>query len=271
MPKSLRPDRRSDAGQQKGGAAQSPFDDIESSTALRWARGLLILIIGITYWPLLTADFTNWDDQATLVHNHWLNPPRLEYFADFWNPRHPFMDIWTPMTYTVWSAVAKLAYVPTPDPETHATLNPWDFHGANLLVHVFSTLLVFEIVRRLVGKIWPAAAAAVLFAVHPVQVEPVGWLSGMKDLLCGCFGLLAVHQYLAFASSVEKSPRRWHYIAASAAALAAMLAKPSGVVVPLVVGVIDLAFLQRPIKSVARAMFPWLVLAALFVLEGRFA
>jgi tetratricopeptide (TPR) repeat protein len=246
---------------------------------VRYAAGLLVLLVLLTYWPLLTADFTNWDDQATIVHNHWLNPPKLAHFREFWDPRQPFMDIWIPMTYTVWSVVAAVAYVPTADPETSASLNPWVFHGANVAVHICSVLLVFSIVRRLTGKTWPAAAGAALFALHPVQVESVGWLSGMKDLLCGCFSLLAIQQYIFFARAPERedaesrdeSSRRAHYILATLAALLAMLSKPAGVALPAVVMVIDIILLRRRIGAIAKALWPWMVMAGLFVLEGRFA
>ncbi|MDB5354011.1 MAG: Tetratricopeptide 2 repeat protein [Phycisphaerales bacterium] len=257
----------------------NPLQPTGNSPGARYAAALLVLVTVLAYWPLLSSDFTNWDDQETIVHNRWLNPPKLSHFAEFWNPRRPFMDVWIPMTYTAWSAVAAVAYVPTADPETQASLNPWLFHGANLAVHICSVLLVFAILRRLVGKNWPAAAGAALFALHPVQVEPVAWLSGMKDLLCGCFSLLAIDQYILFAqqnarardNDSKRSTGAIYYILAGLAALAAMLSKPAGVALPIVVIVIDIFFLRRSAAATARALWPWLAMAALFVLEGRFA
>ena len=164
-----------------------------------------------------------------------------------------------------------------PNVETGAHLNPWIFHGGNLVVHGISVFLVYAILKRIIGRPWPAAAGAALFAIHPVQVETVGWLAGMKDLLAGCMGLFAIWQYLQFAQSPEqplngppqsvKGPS--HYAAAMMAFMLAMLAKPSAVVVPLVLGALDLWLIQRSLRTVARSLAPWLLLALPIVLIGH--
>ena len=260
---------------------------------------LLIASILATFWPLFLADFVKWDDHRDIVINAWLNPPTFQKMVEFWNPKHPYMDIWIPLTYTIWSAIADVSYVQTPDPDTGAHLNPWIFHGANLVVHVISVLVVYAILRRATGKLWPAAAGAALFAIHPVQVEPVGWVSGMKDVLAGCLGLIATWQYLMFAwgtndrgsnksseihlrSGATAGPPRpreegaartpyVHYALATGAFILAMLAKPSGIVVPLVVGVLDLFLVRRRIKSVILWLLPWVLLTYPIIREGRYA
>lgn len=253
----------------------------ETSPGERWIPALLVLLTVAAMWPLLSGEFTIWDDRHAIVQVPWLNPPALGNFAEFWNPRHPFMDIWIPLTYTVWSALAAISYVPTADPDSGAHFNPWIFHGANLLVHVAGVLVVYAILRRLVGKAWPAAAGAALFAIHPVQVEPVGWLSGMKDVLAGCLGLIAIWQYLHFAGpgpaplhaekQLGEQPSWKHYGFATAAFVLAMLAKPSAVVLPLVIGALDLFLLRRPIRRVMLSLLPWLLLAAPIMIEAKYA
>jgi len=260
---------------------------------------LLIALVIVVMWPLLLGDFTSWDDYRAIVANAWLNPPTLQKVAEFWNPKHPYMDIWIPLTYTLWSAVAAVSYVSTPDPETGAHLNSWTFHGANLAVHVVSVLVVYAILKRVTGKSWPAAAGAALFAIHPVQIEPVGWISGMKDVLAGCLGLISVWQYLLFASnnnctivdarlgetsaprssemkcaaaaSTRSSSALAHYAIATIAFILAMLAKPSAVVVPLVVFALDRFLSRRPIRSTALALLPWFLLVIPIIFEGRIA
>lgn len=244
---------------------------------------LVVLTLG-TMAPLFTADFTNWDDRNTIVDNKWLNPPSWGHLAQVWDPRPPvYMDIYIPLTYTVWSAVAAVSYVPVEDPETHSHLNPWMFHGVNVLVHVCSILVVFQILKLLVRRPWVAAAGAALYAVHPVQVEPVGWTSGLKDVLAGCMGLLAIWQYILFAvqdqakdSGAVRRPvlTRFfsrHYIAATIAFVLAMLAKPSGIVVPLLVIVIDRILIRRSVFKTLASTALWLLLAIPFVLIGRSA
>ena len=250
----------------------------------RFIPALLIVFTLGAMSPLFTADFTNWDDRNTIVDNKWLNPPSWDHLAHSWDPRPPvYMDIYIPLTYTVWSGVAAVSYVPVEDPETRSHLNPWMFHGVNVLVHVCSVLLVFQILKLLVRRPWIAAAGAALYAVHPVQVEPVGWTSGLKDVLCGCMGLLAIWQYMLFAlqdqSEQSRSVRQpifrfflsSHYLAATIAFLLAMLSKPSGIVVPLLVIIIDQALIRRPLFKTAISTAPWLLLAIPFVLIGRSA
>jgi protein O-mannosyl-transferase len=280
-----------------------PLPPLPATSSETSASGKLIplLLLGLmlgALWPLLIGDFTIWDDNRAVVINPWLNPPTLHNMAQFWNPRHPHMDIWIPLTYTIWSAVAAVSYVPTADPETGAHLNPWIFHGANLLVHAVSVLVVYAILKRAAGKSWPAAAGAALYAIHPVQVEPVGWICGMKDVLAGCLGLIAVWQYLLFASGdklnsnqsvIEPAAEQsqWatapldrnqpipvrepllHYMLASLAFVLAMLAKPSGIVIPLVVGALDLFLLRRRLRSVVLWLLPWLLLTIPIIIEGR--
>ena len=276
----------------KRNSALSSQDSPSTSAALtkrpateRLIPALLIVLTICTMAPLLTADFTNWDDHNTIVDNKWLNPPSLSHLVHAWDPRAPvYMDIYIPLTYTVWSAVAAVSYVPVADPETNSHLNPWLFHGVNVLVHVCSVLLVFQILKLLVRRPWVAAAGAALYAVHPVQVEPVAWVSGLKDVLCGCMGLLAIRQFIVYAQKDQTDQSRLngnvlsgsmrlsgHYLAATLAFLLAMLAKPSGVVVPMLAIVIDQILIRRPLGRTAISVAPWLVLAIPFVLIGRFA
>src|SRR5882724_430022 len=79
----------------------------------RWIPLLLIALVMATFWPLLGGDFTSWDDYSAIQNNPWLKPPTFSHVVEFWNPRHPYMDIWIPLTYTVWSALAAVSYVPT--------------------------------------------------------------------------------------------------------------------------------------------------------------
>jgi hypothetical protein len=251
-----------------------------------WA-GTIVLLTCVAFAPLFTSDFTNIDDPGTIAGNPRLNPPTLARLAEFWDPRKPQMDLYVPVTYTLWWGVARLAWLPTPDPDgTH--LNPWMFHGANVALHALSALFVFSILRLLVGSAPTAAAGALLFALHPTQVEPVGWASGTKDVLYGLLSLIAILGYLLAAtagapgsgrrhpvpetSSDDRRPsRRLSYWLATAAFILAMLAKPTAVVTPLIAAALDLLVLRRPLRLVARAIWPWMLLVVPVLIEGRLA
>src|SRR5215469_5436409 len=143
-------------------------------------------------------------------------------------------------------------------------LNPYLFHTANLLVHVLAALAAYALLRRLTRSAWAACAGALLFALHPVQVEPVAWVAGMKDLLCGMFSLVALWQYVAFAQGDDKvtaKTRRWHYAAATVAFSLALLSKPAAMSLPVAAAAIDRWIVGRSWRQIAGAAGPWLVMA----------
>jgi tetratricopeptide (TPR) repeat protein len=274
-----------------GVAASSPVNWLLNPSVL---VGILVVATLLAFSPLFTAEFCNWDDQDTVSKNPLLNPPTVGNVLHVWNPRNPQMDLYVPVTYTVWSVVSIAAYVEQPD-ANGVHLNPWVFHGTNILIHATSALVVFALLRQLLlGRFWggklraalpradlAAATGALLFALHPVQVETVGWVSGTKDLLFGLFSLLALWQYLQFAelsdvaaaaSETSRSRRRWlHYGLGILCFALGMLSKPTAIVVPIAAGALDLFLLRRPWKRIARDLVPWVLLAIPCVIEGRLA
>ena len=89
------------------------------------------------------------------------------------------------------------------------SLDPRIFHGLNLGIHAVAGILVFLIVRRWVGGVWPAAAGAAVFAVHPIQVEAVAWASGLRDVLAGAMSLAAIWIYLTAADATGRARILW--------------------------------------------------------------
>ena len=81
-------------------------------------------------------------------------------------------------------------------------LNPSGHHLTSLLLHTANTVLLFVVLRRMTGAIWRSAFVAALFALHPLNVEPVAWAASRKDVLSTFFGLLALWAYARYA---EKS------------------------------------------------------------------
>jgi tetratricopeptide (TPR) repeat protein len=79
--------------------------------------------------------------------------------------------------------------------------NPVGFHLTSLLLHAVNVLLVFKLAQRLLIKLLPAAAAASIFALHPIQTESVTYISGRRDVLFALFYLAAFHMYLRWRSA----------------------------------------------------------------------
>ena len=216
--------------------------DMSSSLPARTIRWRLIVVIAtlIAFSPVVRHEFGGWDDEHNLTLNPQMNPPTWSAVASYW--RAPKFDLYAPVTWTVWSALARAGYIANaPSPDSH--LNPYLFHTANLALHATSALLAFELLRRVFGNdaLVASAVGALVFALHPVQVEPVAWLSGLKDVLAGTLSLAAMILFLD--STRDARTRCGRYSIAMIVFALALLSKPSAVVVPAIL--IIIGFLDR--------------------------
>lgn len=210
-----------------------------------------LLLVGVTVAAMhrvTSHPFSWWDDQVTIHQNPMYNPPSGEKIRSVWTA--PQAGLYVPLTYTYWGALAHAAEMKDAD-AYGIHLDARVYHTASLILHLATALVVFSILNLLCRSVLAALAGALLFALHPVQVETVAWASGAKDLLCGLLGLCAVYMYLLHARSNAR--RRWVYFAGSALMLLlAMLAKPSAMVIPLITIAIDRLILQRPWRPALR-------------------
>jgi len=220
---------------------------------------LLIVAVLAVHGRISLHEFAGPDDHNTLYKNPHFNPPSVHGVVWYWT--HPAESLYIPLTYTVWGTLAAVAQLDIPD-DRGITLNPWVFHLASLAVHALAVLGVFALLRKLGQSPWPAAAGALLFGLHPVQVETVAWASGLKDLLATAFLILALLGYCRFWTD---SSRRWtSYGLGLLALLAALLSKPSAVVGPFLAAIVGWLVLRKPWRQVLLSLLPWLVLALVF-------
>ena len=187
------------------------------------ARIILLISVLAIYWPTVMFDHLDWDDQITLFDNPAFHPPTFGTIARYWQTPH--MALYVPVTYTVWTVVGFFSYV-------DGRLYPLGFRLLSLALHAATSILVFEVIRR-VQRISPYVAllAAMFFTVHPVQVESVSWISGGKDLLAGFLSIACV---LLALMACQQGKTSWVLYAALLGVLA-MLSKPAAVTLPLIV------------------------------------
>jgi tetratricopeptide (TPR) repeat protein len=218
----------------------------------------------------LFADFTTWDDDRLIYRNSLFNPPTLHSLWVWWTA--PTEHLWNP-TVSMVQGFLGLFPTATADPATGTRLNPYLFHAANILLHLGSTLILCKILRRLRFTTWPACAGALVFGLHPLQVESVAWASALKDVLYGFFSLLAVLVYLNSAQAgntpESKNLRRSHalFIASTVLFVLAALSKVTAVMLPL--AVLSLTLLDPellPQRRTLRQMAIWLLLALPFAM-----
>ena len=159
-----------------------------------WQGGLIILLVFLAYLPALRGGFI-WDDDVYVTNNPLLTAPdglrRIWFSMD--SPSQYF-----PLTYTVFRIEHSLW-----------GLNPAGYHCVNILLHAINALLVWRLLKRLsVPGAWLAAA---IFALHPVQVESVAWITELKSVLSLFFILLTLFCWIEFVG--ERSKRFWYWLA----------------------------------------------------------
>ena len=194
----------------------------------------------LAFFPALNADFVNWDDYDNVVNNTGVHGLRAAQLTWMWTGT--VLGHWIPLTWMSFG----LNYAV-------GGLDSRGYHLVNLLLHAASATVFFYIVRRLLRAAGAAAAepglsvgagfAALLFAIHPLRVESVVWVTERKDVLCGLFFMLAVLAYLKAASGGPLR-RGWMY-ASLAATAAALLSKAAAVPLPAVLLLLDVYPLGR--------------------------
>lgn len=232
-------------------AAIGPAESVPRSRAPRLASylipGLVALITFVVFSPALQNGFVNWDDYENIVNNpHYrgLGWSQLRWmFTTFHHSLYrPLTWISLGLDYIFWG------------------MNPLGYHLTSVLLHAANAVLFFYLTQHLLtfrhratvlGRNPPvritAAFAALIFAVHPLRVEAVAWVSARNDLLSAFFFLLTVIFYLEYAKrKVNDEYRAAHWFAAAVAAYAcSLLSKAIGITLPLVLLVLDVYPLGR--------------------------
>ncbi|HEY7425815.1 MAG TPA: tetratricopeptide repeat protein [Gemmataceae bacterium] len=120
-------------------------------------------------------------------------------------------------------------------------LKPYGFHVTNLVLHAVNAVLLFLLLRRMTGALWRSAIVAGFFAVHPLHVESVAWVSERKDVLSGFFWMLTLWAYAGYAAR----PGWGRYLLVVLLFALGLMAKPMLVTLPCVLLLLDYWPLKR--------------------------
>jgi tetratricopeptide (TPR) repeat protein len=257
----------------------APLLALENGLKRRFLLALLLIVFAFAVFQRVpTFDFVDWDDTTNVFENPYYLPGAPEGLGRFW--RAGYNELYMPVTYTFWGLCARLAFQTEPllrQSGGITTFAPGVFHTANLLIHLVNILLVFALVRRLLLRMpdiqdglltdCAAAAGALLFALHPLQVESVAWVTGTNNTLGAVFALLAVHAYL-FGAEGSKRQAGWMGLATVAYGLA-LLSKATAVALPLVVLALEVGLVRRPVRQYAPVLLLWGAMAAACALINR--
>ena len=300
-------------------SGSSASDGDTASWIPHTVAALLVVVTLAVFWQVHSHEFVLWDDGLHVYENPYLQALTFDNIRVFW--REPYAELYIPLTYTLWALTAAVARGISASTTGGVPFAPQFFHTLNLLVHLLSVLVVWRILRLLLGRVmgerqrtatsppltrveWAAGGGALLFAIHPIQVEAVAWVTGFKDVLCGFLVYVALWQYLCYARGEgpplmrrpsadavagngpdrpaptqsrqveatasgkaardKASPALGRYGLATGAFVLALLAKPAAVVVPVLAWVLDVWGWPQTWRHRKLALLTWLGLAVLW-------
>jgi len=217
---------------------------------------LVLIITGLTLAPLLSGDFTNWDDPVYVVDN-----PLIQNLS-FQNT----LRIFGTFSAEMYRPLVTLSY----SIERHFFgLNPHVFHATNLIFHLLNCILVFWFFAKITQCRGIASFVALFFGIHPMHVESVAWIAERKDVLYSVFFLAALITYLHFK---EKQSTRF-YLLTLGLFFFSLLSKPMALTLPGVLILLDY-FLEAPARkdaTISRTIIekiPFFALSTIFGFLG---
>jgi len=189
----------------------------------------LIAAITVSYLQVIHFDFVGYDDELYVTENpHVQKGISLEGIKWAFTTFHSAN--WHPLTWLSHMLDCELFGL---DPSGH--------HWANVEFHIANTLLLFIILFKMTRALFKSAFVAVLFALHPLHVESVAWISERKDVLSTFLGLLCIAAYYRY---VNKSSAKFYIMAIICFGLS-LMAKPMLVTLPFVLFLLDFWPLKR--------------------------
>ena len=219
---------------------------------------ILCAVCLLTYYPSLDNHFQQeWDDQWMLLENPFLFYPTWEaigrsFFTFYHNQYSPLNQLYYLGIYHI------------------AGFNPFAFHLGSVLVHMVNVILVFILIRRVMTVVninWRSGITlyvpfltALIFAIHPLQVESVAWISASKVIIYTTFTLLGILSYIGY-----KNHKRYLFLGMTFICyVASLMVKEQAVIFPLNILLID--FLYRAYGKGSLRLSVWIEKIPFFLL-----
>jgi tetratricopeptide (TPR) repeat protein len=202
---------------------------------LRRSGALCLVLIGlivVVFWPVGTFDYVNYDDGDYASANPHVQSG-LSRANLIWAFTSGHASNWHPLTWLSHQLDCQW-FGPRPGPQ----------HLVNVAFHAFNAVLLLLVLQRMTGALWRSALVAALFALHPLRVESVAWISERKDVLSGLFFLLTLGAYCKYVrsrsemASGERKPWFWYGLALLCFGLG-LMSKPMLVTTPFLLLLLD--------------------------------
>lgn len=190
---------------------------------------VLTALVWVLFGQTRNHQFVNYDDVNYVLGNPHINTG-LSWENVGWAFTHVHSQNWHPLTSISHMLDVQLF-----------GLNPGRQHLVNVLLHGLSAVLLFLLLQRTTNALWASAFVAAMFAVHPLRVESVAWISERKDVLSGLFFMLTLWSYISYAERRSVS----RYLTTTFFLACGLMSKPMLVTTPLVLLLLDYWPLER--------------------------
>jgi len=206
----------------------SNSNDVSPGRTLWFALGLVAVTVAV-YAPVRQYGFHGFDDPEYVSENSYVLRG-LTWDGVRWAFTTGYFANWHPLTWLSHMLDVQIYGLHAPG-----------HHATNVLFHIANTLLLFGLLRQMTGRLGRSAFVAGLFAVHPLHVESVAWVSERKDVLSTLFAMLTLWGYVWYV----QRPRLGRYFVVALFFVLGLMAKPMLVTLPFVLLLLDVWPLGR--------------------------
>lgn len=246
----------------KTGSAPPPedLDKVSAPPSLikAWQAGILVALLAfIIFLPALTNDFVTWDDDVFIYENKGITSMGADFFTWIFTNMEAQ---WSPLRWLSHAIDYKLW-----------GLNPAGHHLTSVILHALNTFLVVVLVAKLFEcarahspslsventhhfkrrALVASIVTGLVFAVHPLRVESVAWVSARKDVLYALFTLVSVLFYLKYSTVTSKKEKAPYYLLSLFSFIMAVMSKAMAFTLPFVFIILDM----YPLKRIALRSF----------------
>jgi pentatricopeptide repeat protein len=223
---------------------------------------VLLSTVFIIYLPSLYYDFFFIDDSNNVLDSRFIKAPAVYAFVGAW------LESTSLLTFNTWQFVSKIIGI------EHAST----FRSLNVLIHCLNGMMVFTLCNKILSRkfqdgnvLLSSICGAMFFIVHPLQVESIIWISNLRSVLSGSFGLLFLLTYL-YPDTDRNSTIFNSKALAFVYFMSAIFLKPTAVFIFIWAGILDLIVNKKNYKDVVKdiSLYPLVIIAAFLGKESIF-
>ncbi len=212
-----------------------------------WITGIIVVTI-ITYISIFANGFTNWDDIQQVTNNNDIKSLSFQNIKKIFSSF--YVGMYQPLPTLIFALVFSLF-----------KLNPLYFHSLSLLIHCVNIILVYVLIMKITQHKKLPIIVSTLFAITPLNVEAVAWVSAFSTLTFSCFYLLSLLYYILYIKSNQKKS---FLFLSFLFFVFSLLSKSAAVTLPVLFFLFDYYFQRKADKKVFFEKIPFFILAIIF-------